>query len=186
MAASRPPSRATYMLVGGRHLGQVRKKERFFIYRCKTKFIFGWSHGKSGKKEWDRVQPCAAATTRDAICSSLGRSIEPLFKKFLLFFGFGVAAASVGVGACLGSLRRAAPSVRIPCGCARGKMGWCESVGKVGQCPPALSVTCRLRSAFRTTATPSRLTARCAASSKRLERAIVRRVAAWLTHLNDF
>ena len=152
------------MLVGAGQMGQVRNIERDFIYRCKIKFNFGWSHGKSGNIEWDRVQPCAAATTRVAICSSLGRSIEPLFKKFLLFFGFGVAAASVGVGACLGSLRRAAPSVRISCGCARGKMGWYEA-GKVGQCPPALSVTFRLRSAFRTTATPSRLTARCEAST---------------------
>ena len=33
------------------------------------------------------MQPCAAATTRVAICSSLDRSIEPLFKKFLLFSG---------------------------------------------------------------------------------------------------
>ena len=75
------------MLVGGRQLGQVRNIERDFIYRCKIKFNFGWSHGKSGNIEWDRVQPCAAATTRVAICSSLGRSIEPLFKKFLLFSG---------------------------------------------------------------------------------------------------
>ena len=165
------------MLVGGRHLGQVRKKERVFIYRCKIKFNFGWSHGKSGKKEWDRVQPCAAATTRVAICSSLGRSIEPLFKKFLLFFGFGVAAASVGVGACRGSLRRAAPSVRTPCGCPPGRVRWRE-LGKVGHCLLALSATFRRRNAWKTTSRPSRLTERCAATSKCQESTFVRRVAA--------
>ena len=158
-------------------MGQVRNIERDFIYRCKIKFNFGWSHGKSGNIEWDRVQPCAAATTRVAICSSLGRSIEPLFKKFLLFFGFGVAAASVGVGACRGSLRRAAPSVRTPCGCPPGRVRW-RALGKVGHCLLALSATFRRRNAWKTTSRPSRLTERCAATSKCQESTFVRRVAA--------
>ena len=141
----------------------------------------------------------AAVRSRDNpgshICSSLGRSIEPLFKKFLLFFGyvwvlafafspiyieqvgFGVAAASVGVGACRGSLRRAAPSVRTPCGCPPGRVRWRE-LGKVGHCLLALSATFRRRNAWKTTSRPSRLTERCAATSKCQESTFVRRVAA--------